>query len=422
MRLTAYNSKYSFQIARNNLLNKRLFLDLPKVIISMVLLLVFTFLPLVAAATESPAKPLASATMKKNGVMYAYVGSRTTKERNARGEGINVYRVDPVTGEWTHVELVKTSQENPSFLALDRGQDYLYTVHGDFSEISAFAIDKQTGKLTFLNQQSTNGKNPVYLVTDPSNKFMLVANYATGSLVSLPINPDGSLSPIVDQAQLPGKPGPHRTQQGSSHPHQIMFDPTQKFLLVPDKGLDKVFTFKIDAEHGKLIPGETSVVTAREGAGTRHITFHPNSPFAYVSNELDSTITTYRYNAQNGELKPLQIIPSIPSTYTGDNTAAEIMIGPSGKFVYVSNRGHDSIGTFAVDQANGTLSPVGWESSQGKGPRFFTFDPSGKFLYAANENSDTIVTFQINPKTGKVTPTGQVIKTGSPVCIIFAVE
>lgn len=421
MRLNNDSTKYSSQVAAKNFLNKGLFLTLSKVVISTIILMAFAFLPLSAVAAKT-VEPAMGAKIQKTGELYAYVGSRTTKERKARGEGINVYRVDPITGNWTHVELVKTTQENPSFLVLDRGQNYLYAVHGDFSEVSAYEIDKQTGKLSFLNQQSTNGKNPVSLVTDPSNKFLMVANYATGSLVSLPINSNGSLAPIVDQVQLSGKPGPHKTQQGSSHPHQTMFDPGEKFILVPDKGLDKVFTFKIDGENGKLIPGDFPVVTAREGAGTRHITFQSNKPFAYVANELDSTITTYLYNGKNGELKPLQIIPSIPATFTGDNTASEIMLAPSGKFVYVSNRGHDSIGIFSIDQTTGALSPVGWVSSQGRGPRFFTFDPSGKFLYVANENSDSIVTFQVNPKTGKLMPTGQIIKTGSPVCIVFAVE
>lgn len=351
--------------------------------------------------------------------IYAYVGCRTTKERNARGLGINVYRVDSVTGNWEHIQLVKTTQENPSFLALDRGQDYLYAVHGDFSEVSAYKIDKHSGKLNFINQQTTNGKNPVHLVVDPTNKFLVVANYATSSLVSLPINVDGSLSAITDQVELSGKPGPHRTQQGHSHPHHVQYDPKEKNIFIPDKGLDQIFAFKLDAEDGKFLPAEAAKTTSREGSGPRHITFHPEKPFAYLANELDSSITTYNYNAQNGELKALQIIPSIPASFTGDNTAAEIMIAPSGNFLYVSNRGHDSIGIFEVNQIVGTLSPITWEPSQGKGPRFFNFDPSGNFLYAANENSDSIVTFQVNDKNGKLAMTGQIIQTGSPVCIEF---
>ncbi|MBU2703987.1 6-phosphogluconolactonase (cycloisomerase 2 family) [Sporomusaceae bacterium BoRhaA] len=351
--------------------------------------------------------------------VYAYVGCRTTKERNARGLGINVYLVDTVTGNWEHVETVKTMQENPSFLALDCEQNHLYTVHGDFGEVSAYKIDRQNGKLSFINQQSTNGKNPVHLVVDPTNKFLVVANYATSSLVTLPIQADGSLGAIIDLTELSGKPGPHRTQQGSSHPHHTMYDPEARHIFIPDKGVDKIFAFRLDAGDGKLIPAEVSETIAREGAAPRHIIFHPAKPFAYVANELDSTVTTYSYNKKNAELKPLQIIPCIPQFFTGNNTAAEIMIAPSGNFVYVSNRGHDSIGIFAVNQTTGTLSPIDWESSQGKGPRFFNFDPTGKFLYVANENSDRIVTFQVDAENGKLTATGQIIQTGSPVCIEF---
>lgn len=391
---------------------------LAKSFISAATALVLTTLAYAPAMAAAPTQPDDNGAKEKP--VYAYVGSRTTKQRNARGEGINVYKVDPATGAWTHVQLLKTPQENPSFLTLDRQGNYLYSVHGDFSEVSAYAIDKQSGKLALLNMESTGGKNPVHLVPTPSNKSLVVANYATGTLAVLPINPDGSLSPYSELIKLDGKPGPHRTQQSSSHPHQVLPDPANKSLFVPDKGLDKVFTFQFDAENTTILPGNPPEVGAREGAGTRHISFLPNQTFAYVANELDSTITTYQYNKANGALAPVQIIPSIPETYTGNNTAAEIMVAPSGKFVYVSNRGHNSIGIYAIDHEKGTLKPLGWESSQGKGPRFFAFDPAGKFLYAANENSDTIVTFRINQKTGKLTPTGQVIKTGSPVCIIFA--
>lgn len=348
---------------------------------------------------------------------FAYVGSRTTKERKARGEGINVYRVDPKTGEFTHVQLIK-DLVNPSFLAFDRTQTYLYSVHGDFSEVSAFKVDKTTGKLTFINRQSTQGKNPVHLVADKSNKFLYVANYATGSLASFPINPDGSLAPLTSLEQVTGTPGPHKTQQKGAHPHHIPYDATEKFLVVPDKGLDKVFVYRPDAQTGKL--DLVSSIASREGAAPRHVSFHPTRPLAYVSNELDSTVATYKWDSNEGKLTPLQILTTQPETYTGNNTASEIEIDPSGKFVYVSNRGHDSIAAFKVDTKTGLLASAGWTSSQGKGPRFFSIAPGGDYLYAANENSDTIVTFKINKKTGALSYTGQTIKTGSPVCVIFS--
>ncbi|HXZ37616.1 MAG TPA: lactonase family protein [Thermodesulfobacteriota bacterium] len=353
----------------------------------------------------------------KSGPVFAYVGCRTTKERNARGEGINVYRVDPSSGSWTHVQLVG-NLVNPSFLAFDRRQNFLYSVHGDFSEVSSFKVNRQTGELTLLNRQSTQGKNPVHLVVDPTNRFLVISNYATGTLALLPIQEDGTLGPLKDFAKLPGNPGPHKVEQTISHPHHNPLDPGERFIIVPDKGLDKIFTFRIDVENGKLIAGPS--VETRETSGPRHIVFHPGKAYAYVINELDSTVTTYRYNAERGELAPMQILTALPATFTGNNRSSEIAITTSGRFVYASNRGHDSIAIFAVDQTTGMLSSVGWESTQGKNPRFFSLDPTGAFMYAANENSDTIVTYWIDPVTGKLSPTGQIIKTGSPVCIIFS--
>jgi 6-phosphogluconolactonase len=180
--------------------------------------------------------------------------------------------------------------------------------------------------------------------------------------------------------------------------------------------LDRVFIFRLDKN--RLMPNDPPWVDAREASAPRHIGFHPGKPYAYVINELDSTVTTYRYNAERGELKPCQIVSTLPPTFTGNSRASEIAVAE--RFVYGSNRGHDSIAIFLIDQATGMLSSAGWESTQGKTPRFFALDSSGKFLYAANENSDTIVTFRIDQATGKLAPTGQVVKTGSPVCIVFA--
>lgn len=349
---------------------------------------------------------------------YAYVGTRTTKERNARGEGLSVYKVDD-HGKWTRVQLLK-DLVNPSFLALDRSQKHLYAVHGDRSEVSAFAVDRATGQLTLLNQQSTGGKNPVHLVVDPSNRYLLVANYATGSIATLPINADGSLAPLTTLTALPGEPGPHKTQQTSSHPHQLMFDPSGRYLISPDKGLDRVFTFRLNPQDGTLQPGAVPSVAGREGSGTRHMAFHPTSPYAYVMNELDSTVTAYAWKGAEGALQALQLLPSAPASFTGNNTGAGIVITGSGKFVYGSNRGHDSVAIYRVDQATGLLESVGWQSSGGKGPRFITIAPDGKFLYAANENSDTITRFSINAANGALTPAGEPVAVGSPVCIVFA--
>jgi 6-phosphogluconolactonase (cycloisomerase 2 family) len=349
---------------------------------------------------------------------FAYVGSYTTKERNGHGEGINVYQVDPGTGNWTHVQLLK-DVVNPSFLTLDERQRFLYSAHGDGDEATAFQIDAPSGRLSVLNRQPTGGKNGVSLDVDPTNRFLVLANYSSGTVAVLPINPDGSLAKLSDLVTLPGTPGPHRTEQTSSHPHDVAFDPRGRFIIVPDKGLDAVFVYKLDTAGGKLVAANPPSVTSAPGAGPRHVDFHPRKPYAYVVNELDSTITTYSLDPDRGELKPLQVITTLPPAFTGNSTTSEIEVDPAGRFVYASNRGHDSLVIFAIDEATGVLASVGWEPTQGKTPRFFGIYPSGKFLYAANQDSDTIVTFRVDQASGKLTPTGQVVKTGSPSCIVF---
>jgi 6-phosphogluconolactonase (cycloisomerase 2 family) len=347
---------------------------------------------------------------------FAYVGSYTTKERNGHGEGINVYKIDPGTGNWTHVQLLK-EVVNPSFLTLDQRERVLYSAHGDGDEATAFQIDTPSGRLSVLNRQSTGGKNGVSLAVDPTNRFLVLANYSSGTVAVLPINPDGSLGKLSDLVTLSGAPGPHPTEQTSSHPHDVAFDPSERFIVVPDKGLDRVFVFMLDTSSGKLVAA--SSVASRPGAGPRHVDFHPRKPYTYVLNELDSTITTYGFDAGRGELRPLQVITTLPPAFAGNSTTSEIEVAPSGQFVYASNRGHDSLAIFAIDGFTGLLASVGWESTQGKTPRFFSIYPAGTFLYAANEDSDTIVTFRVDQASGKLTPTGQVVKTGSPVTIVF---
>ena len=348
---------------------------------------------------------------------FAYVGCFTTEKRQARGKGVAVYRIDRASGAWSWIESCDAIP-NPHFVTLDRTQQFLYSAHGDSSEIGAYAIDKQTGKLQFLNKQPTGGDNSSSVVPDPGNRYIVLAN-GPGVAV-FPRNEDGSLAPRSDLVLPTGEPGPYRREQNASHPHQAWFDLTGRFVMVPDKGLDKVHVYRFDAARGKLVPCEPPFVKCRYGAGPRHVSFHPTGPYAYVINELDSSVTTYHWNSERGELKPFQIISTIPTPYTGDNTGAEIAIAPSGKFVYASNRGHDSIVIFRVDPANGTLAHVGWESVQGKKPRFFGLDPGGSRLYAANEDSHTIVEFRVDRETGELMPTGQIIETGSPSCIVFA--
>jgi 6-phosphogluconolactonase len=349
--------------------------------------------------------------------LLAYVGGYTARERNGRGEGVNVYRVDLASGAWSHLQLLP-GIANPSWLILDRPGRVLYAAHGDGTEASAYAIDS-SGRLRVLGRQPTGGTNGVRLGIDASDRFLVCANYSSGTVAVLPIEPDGSLGALRDLVPLEGTPGPHRTQQTSAHPHDIAFDPWGRFFLVPDKGLDAVFVFRVDATSGKLMAGTPARVATRSGAGPRHAVFHPTGPYAYVLNELDSTLTTYRFDAERGGLSPLQVIATLPPAFTGNNTTSEIAISPSGRFVYGSNRGHDSIAIFRVDEYAGVLAPVGWEPTRGKTPRFFALDPSGAFLYAANQDSDTIVAFRVDPQAGTLTPTGQVVPVGSPSSIVF---
>ena len=347
---------------------------------------------------------------------FMYVGSFTAPNRG-RGDGITVYQ-RAGTGRWTQIQIVK-DLENPSFLITDQQGRCLYTVHSDGDHASAYRIDPATGRLALIGHQPTGGQNGVHLAIDATGKALVVANYASGTLAVLPINADGSLAALSDLATLPGTPGPHRIQQPSSYPHHCPFDPTGRFIVVPDKGLDKVFVFRLDAAAGTLAANDPPWVMTRAGAGPRHVDFHPSRPYAYVLNELDSSMTTYRFDAGRGELKPLQIVPTIPDTYTGNNTAAEIAVARSGRFVYASNRGHDSIVTFRIDTANGTLTPVGWEPTQGMTPRYVGLDPAGTTLYAANQASDTVVAFRVNGRTGTLTPTGETLGARTPCTIAF---
>jgi len=349
--------------------------------------------------------------------MLAYVGGYTSKDRDGRGDGINVYRVDEGSGAWSHVQRLG-DLVNPSWLTLHRWRPVLYSAHGQEQEATAYSIDPGSGRLAVLNRQPTQGKNGVRLGIEASDRYLVCANYSSGTVAVLPIEPDGSLGALRDLVPLTGKTGPHPTEQTSAHPHDVAFDPRGRFCLIPDKGLDAIFVFRVD-EGGKLVPGAPASVAARPGAGPRHAGFHPTAPFAFVLNELDSTLTAYRFDAETGALEPRQTLTTLPPGWNGRNTTSEIAVAPSGRFVYASNRGHDSVTIFRVDEATGDLAPVGWEPVQGRTPRFITLDPTGALLYAANQDSDTIVEFRVDPRAGTLAATGQVVPVGSPSSIVF---
>lgn len=369
------------------------------------------------AAPRTDAANDAGQALLRGQPMYAYVGSRTTRERNARGDGISVYRFDPQTAALDLVQ-VQGDLVNPSYLALNADGSCLYTVHGDQSEISAFRVDRASGRISLINRQSTGGKNPVHLALDPSGRFMVVTNHIGASLAVLPVAADGALQPLSQLLPVSGPVGPHRVEQKQAKPHFSPFAPGGRFVIVPDKGLDRIFSFRF--ADGELAPAASPFVVAREGAGPRHIAFHPAGRFAYTVNELDSTVTAYRYDAETGALEPFQLLSTLPDTYTGNSRAAGIVVSAGGEFLYASNRGHDSVAVFRIDAETGLLKFAGADPTLGKTPRFFTPTPDGKHLFALNEDSDSIVALRVDPRSGRLSPAGRQIPCGSPVCMVFS--
>lgn len=348
--------------------------------------------------------------------LFAYVGSYTTPERNGRGNGINVYRVDPRSGAFRHIQHLG-GLENPSFLALNAAGTRLYSVHGDRSEATSYTIDPATGHIAVLNRQPTGGYNPIHLAFDATGRFLVVSNYGSDSLAALPIRRDGSLGPYPTLTAVKAPLGPHRVEQKNVRPHHNPLDPQGRFFYLPCKGADCVIGYRLDRRRGVLI--ETGRVGSRPGAGPRHIDFHPRRALAYVINELDSTITAYRHDRTSGALMPIQTLPSTPPDFTGYSTGAEIWVDRAGRNAYVSNRGHDSIGVFGIDPARGTLSPRQWVPTRGSVPRFFAFDPAQRFLYVANQGGSAIVAYRVG-RSGLLAATRQRTAVGSPACIVFS--
>lgn len=346
---------------------------------------------------------------------YAYVGCRTTKERNARGLGIQVYQVSQSTGEWKHIQTLE-NLVNPSYLAFDQTKNFLYSVHGDFSEISAFKVDMTSGKLSFINQVSTNGENPVHLAVDKYNKNIVVANLQTGNIAVIPIEEgSGRLLGVKHEFFIAGK-----AQGAVSHPHQTMFDGTAEYLLVPAQGRKAGYSsltiLKLDSAHSAL--EQVGIVPTREIAEARHIVLHRNNKYAYLVNERDNTVCFYEFAEKTGELIPKQVLPTLPETYTGEGQASGIVISKNGKYLYVSNRKHDSISMYTINQDNGMLKYGECVSTYGATPRFITLGERDDVLYAANEDSDNIIRYIIRDN-GTLAKDERVVRTGSPVCIVF---
>lgn len=374
------------------------------------------FIKTTGLATLSLSLPVALAA--KTNEMLVYVGTYTNK---GASEGIYLYKLNLTSGALTKVSSIKSI--DPAFLALDRKRKFLYAANeiGEFQgkksgSISAFSINQKTGELTFLNQQPTNSPGPCSVTVDKTGRCVLAANYSGGSVSVLTVNADGTLNPVSDLVQHQGfSINPNR--QKEPHAHTIIIDDANRFAFCADLGIDKIMIYKLDAKNGKLTPHSSPFTSVKPGAGPRHFKIHPNNKFAYVINELNETVIAFAFDKTQGTLKEIQTVPTLPADFTGTSYCADIHIHPSGKFLYGSNRGHDSIVVFAIDEATGKLTFVEHQATQGKWPRNFAIDPTGQILLVANQNTDNVFTFRIDQKNGKLSPTGQVAEIPMPVCL-----
>lgn len=351
---------------------------------------------------------------------FAYVGCRTTRERNACGKGIEVYEVNDITGSWQHVRTVKTL-ENPSYLAFDKTKRYLYAVHGDTTKASAFYLEPDTGIPQYINSVELGGDNPVFLLPDRTNQEMLVACLGSGNIMAVRREEDGSLGKIDAQYMFPG----NENEQKKTCPHQIYYDMEEKYLIVSLKGIKKttipayeglaVFQFSPQAGFHKI-----QSISGRNFDHCRQIAVHPGNQFVYLLNELQSRIISLYLDGSTGCMTPFQVSQTLPDSCvdTGSLLAGTLCCTRDGRYLYASNRGHDSIAMFRVDQETGRLENIGWIPSMGRQPRFICLDSASRYLYAANEKSHTIIQYKIE-ENGLLTCTNNVIETGSPVCIVF---
>jgi len=349
-----------------------------------------------------------------------YFGTYTDKG----SKGIYVCRFRPSSGKLTAVELAAETP-NPSFLAVDPASRYLFAANetGDFQgaktgSVSSFVIDRHSGKLRALNTVASHGTDPCHLTVDKAGTHVLVANYSSGSVAVLPVKADGMLGEASDVKQhLGSSVDPER--QKEPHAHNVILTPDNRFAVVADLGLDKLLVYRFDPAAGTLTPNDPPYGSVKPGSGPRHIALHPNGRYAYVISEMGNTITAFDWDGERGSFNELQSVRTLPKDFKGENTTAEIAIHPSGRFLYGSNRGHDSIAVYAIDPANGKLTFVEDVATLVKEPRNFALDPTGAYLFAANQNSNTVVVFRINPKNGRLTPAGEKLDVFSPVCVTF---
>jgi 6-phosphogluconolactonase len=352
---------------------------------------------------------------------FAFIGTYTAKTDS---KGIYSFHFDSGTGRLTSMAVAATTPD-PSFLTVAHNEKYLYAVN-ELSEfggeksgaVTSYSIDAKSGKLVQLNQVASGGADPCYVSFDQSGKYLLVANYTGGSVSTFPIAADGHIGPAAAIVQHTGS-GPNKERQEGPHAHYSATSADNRFVFVVDLGLDEVVVYRFDPATGSLAPNDPPFAKLAPGAGPRHLAFHPNGKFVYVLNEVIPTVTALAYDSKSGSFSTLQTLSTIPKDFTAHNDTAEIVVHPSGKFLYASNRGHDSIAEFTIDPAKGTLTLAGDFPTQGKTPRNFALDPTGKFLLAANQESNNIVIFRIDQSTGALVATGQVAQVPAPVDIVF---
>jgi 6-phosphogluconolactonase len=348
----------------------------------------------------------------------AYVGTYTGKG----SEGIYAYRFDPATGAIQSIGLAAAT-DNPSFLAVDPKGRFLYAVNEleafrdePTGAVSVFAIERASGKLTLLQQVPSLGGSPAHLSLDATGRYLMVANYGGGNVAVFPIGSDGRLGRHSAFVQNAGS-SVNLERQAGPHAHFIQITNDNRFAVVADLGLDKLLMHRFDAATGSLTTASSESVAVDPGAGPRHAAFAPSGKFVYVVNELASTVTVFAYEPGSGALQRLQTVPTLPAGFSGNNTGAEIAVDAKGSYLYVSNRGDDSIAVFSIHPDDGSLTLLEWVPSGGKAPRHFVIDPTGDWLFAANQGSDSISLFRVDQKSGRLTPTGRSLDVISPVCV-----
>ena len=350
--------------------------------------------------------------------VLVYIGSYS----DAKDPGVQVFKLDMASGALTKVGGA-SGTSNPSFLAIHPGKKFIYAAceAGKVGSVAAFSLDDQ-GIPTLMNTQPSEGSGPCFVAVDKAGKNVLTANYGSGSVACIPIGEDGKLAPPSSSVQHKGSSTVKGRQEGP-HAHSINLDAANKFAFACDLGLDKVLVYKFDSATGKLTPNDPPATDVPPGSGPRHFAFHPGGKYAYACGEMAMTVIAFTYDADKGVLKEQQVLGTLPEGAERKGTStAETQVAPDGKHVYVSNRGHNTIAVFSVDEATGKLKAAGHFPSGGKTPRNFGIDPSGQFLIAAHQDSNNVVVFKLDAKTGLATPAGHEVQVPKPVCVKFLVK